>query len=77
MQKQLLLNNEGDKMKNRVKRTVSVVTAFCLAGGIVNTNITFPVKNSGVVFAEPDSSAESSSAVKRLRRQDVSVIGDT
>ncbi|MBP0961817.1 MAG: hypothetical protein J5864_06700 [Oscillospiraceae bacterium] len=63
-------------MKNRVKRTVSVVTAFCLAGGIINTGITFPVKNSGVVFAEPDSSAESSSAVKRLRRQEVSVIGE-
>ena len=63
-------------MKNRVKRTVSVVTAFCLAGGIINTGITFPVKNSGVVFAEPDSSAESSTAVKRLRRQDVSVIGE-
>ena len=63
-------------MKNKSKRIVSAVTAFCLAGGIINTGITFPVKNSGVVFAEPDSSAESSTAVKRLRRQEVFVTGE-
>ncbi|MBR3535303.1 MAG: hypothetical protein IKN85_05690 [Oscillospiraceae bacterium] len=62
-------------MKNKSKRIVSAVTAFCLAGSIINTGITFPVKNSGVVFAEPDGSADNSTAVKRIMRQSVCVLG--
>ena len=44
-------------MKNKSKRIVSAVTALCLAGGIINTGIVFPVNKGGVVFAEPDGSA--------------------
>ena len=58
-------------MKKRAKRTVSAVTALCLAAGFVNTGIVLPV-NSGVVFAEPYGSAERSvSKAMRVTRHSV------